>query len=121
MIIIKNELEIIAIGKLLNFIKFDCTDEDCLLFAASPLINNIYEKVFFELNEIYTLKGRPSFDGQDYIENYPIYLESIKRNIINTNNWEDLTLEIKEKYVQELIKPYKFKQETLDLLIHNNK
>jgi len=56
-----NEQEIIALGKLLNFIKFDCSDEDCLLFAASPIIsfckktpnqwhiNNIMLKTFLNI------------------------------------------------------------------------
>ena len=81
------------------------------------LINNIYSNVLKELNDIYTREGRSFIDNQDYIESYPIYIESIKNNIMRTKNWKELNIEIKIKYVQELIKPYKFKQETLDTLI----
>jgi hypothetical protein len=118
MVTIDNELEIIALGKLLNFIKFDCSDNDCLLFASSPIVNSIYANVLKELNVIYTRKGRPSFENDDYIESYPIYLESIKKNIFRTSNWEDLSDDIKEKYVQELLKPYKSTQTTLLSLIN---
>lgn len=117
MITIENELEIKALGKLLNFIKFDCSDPDCLLFAASPLINNIYANLLKELTSFYTNVGRPSFENKDYIENYPIYLESIKNNIVRTPDWRNLNDDIKEKYVQELIRPYKFKEETVIYLI----
>jgi hypothetical protein len=117
MITIEDELEIKALGKLLNFIKYDCSDPDCLLFAASPLINNIYANLLKELGSIYTRAGRPSIENKHYIESYPIYLENIKSNILRTPAWSNLSEEIKEKYVQELIHPYKFRNETVFSLL----
>lgn len=113
MVTIKDELEIQALGKLLNFIKFDCSDADCLLFAASPYINSVFKNVLNELNEIYSKKGRPPFENENYIESYPIYLLEIKKNIERTSNWNKLDDELKNGYVHDLISPYQYLKETL--------
>lgn len=118
---INDELEIQALGKLLNFIKFDCSDDDCLLFAASPLINNVFKNVISELNVIYTKKGRIPVDKENYIESYPIYVLDIKRNIERTNNWNKLNDELKSGYVHDLISPYLYAEETLfSLIVHGD-
>jgi len=116
MVTIENELEIQALGKLLNFIKFDCSDNDCLLFAASPFINNVYKNVQNELNEIYSKKGRPRLENENYIESYPVYFQEVKRNIERTINWNRLNAELKNGYVHDLISPYLYIEETLSSL-----
>lgn len=119
MVTIEKELEIIALNKLLNYIKFDCNDPDCLLFAASPLINEIYVNVQKEIRNIYSKKGYSYQREQNFIEENKLYVEHIKENIRRTNNWNELSSEIKKSYINDLIYPYIVKEETLNLLLED--
>lgn len=117
MMIIEKEFEIIALNKLLNFIKFDCTDPDCLLFAASPFINDIYSNIQKEIRDIYSKKGYVYENAQNFIEQNTLYIEHIKGNIKRTRNWNDLSAENKRGYLLDLIQPYCVTDKTLDELL----
>jgi len=116
--IIETDLELVALGKLIAFVKYDCHDSDCLLFAGSPIINGIYEKVIENRRKYYTDRGCVIPDEDEYsIEKNSMIADAVKRNIMMTKNWHELSNEIKEEYVKDLIRPYYFKEETVKSLI----
>jgi len=118
MIILKEETKILALSKLFNYIKFECVDPDCLMFAASPIINQIYDEIIEYIQSEFPEKIK-SVKSSNNIEDYSYHLLRTEQNIQRLTNWNNLTIDIKRVFILELIHPYKINDKVINLIINN--
>ncbi|UBM60812.1 hypothetical protein LAG90_09205 [Marinilongibacter aquaticus] len=102
---IENEIELRALLKALNFIKYYCKDDDCTEIAASPVVNQVMKGVMEALEPFNLERGFEPTKNLLSIESYPDHIEVIKGRIKATPNWNKLALESKRAYVEDLIQP----------------
>jgi hypothetical protein len=111
------EQELLALNKVLNFIRFGCTVYDARYLASSPIIAELDTKIIEILRLFYEKRGVPLPTEWPRIEELKHYLETIKAHIKNTDNWISLTFDQKTSFVKILVYPYRVLDQTIADLI----
>jgi hypothetical protein len=114
---IKDYGQLIALSKVLGFVKYHSKEYDCKEFACSPYIGDFYQKVMNQL-EPYYQQHIPEYSFNNiYIEENVDYLLTIKKYIEFIENWNNLALDTIHDTIQTMIFPLKYQEETLNRLI----
>ena len=117
MLEIKEDYEIIALVKVLGFIKFHFDDYNMVEFAASPFIGEIYKKACDASAEVYKKFNTPYPTEWDGIDNKKSYLKAVLIHISNIGDWMTLSDDVKIETIKVLAYPYTIKEETIQDLI----
>ncbi|OCG27724.1 hypothetical protein A9G45_08275 [Gilliamella sp. HK2] len=93
--LVLKQSEINALKKLIMYIKFSCKEAESLLYAGSPLINNIFDKLL----EVDDFKAESKyFYKQENVTNEQFIRKKIQKDQDETLNKAD------EKLILELFK-----------------
>lgn len=115
---IKNMYELIALNKALTFLRFECREYEVQYIAGSPLIKDIHLVVMDNLRELYKKDNIIMPNDFGFIEDNDAYLQTIITTIKNIASWTALSEHLKKDHVNNLISPYKIKDDTLKYLIN---
>lgn len=89
--LIIKQSEINALKKLIMYVKFECEETESLLYAGSPLINDVFDK----LSEIDDLKeSSQHFYSQENINNEQFIQTKIQKEQEETPNKADEALKL---------------------------
>lgn len=115
---IKEYSELIALSKVLSFVKYKCHDYDCKEFACSPYIGELYEQVMAKLTPYYQQKNPDFTFDNAFIEQNQSFIDTIKNHISHIENWDVYDLELRKDIVKTMIFPLKYTDETMNKLIN---
>jgi hypothetical protein len=117
----EDRIKVYALIKLIGYIKFSCTEDAALEFAASPIIGEA-------LSDLKQLMNSGS--GRDTILDIEqldfrfkrTLLAAVSRNLKKTENWHKMTEADQVSHVENLASPYLISTEQIkDLIAERNK
>jgi hypothetical protein len=86
--------ELLALSKVLQFIKYECKDYEAAHLAGSPVIGKIFKEVVESLDKYYKQLGIKRTNEWPEIKSVPFYISVIQEHIKNTDAWSEITLEV---------------------------
>lgn len=114
---ISDPSQLIALAKVLNYVKFKCEDYECRYLAGSPVVGELYKAASESLHAYYKEKGIKYLEEWGFIESLPHYITTIEIHIKNTDNWKELGNDTKVELIACLVHPYKVRQDTIEYLL----
>jgi hypothetical protein len=108
--------ELLALVKVLSFIRFKSNDYEASYLAASPIVAGLHQKFYRANHDYFVSKGLKGIGEFGTIESFPEVIETIRGHILNFENWQDLTPEQQREIVHIFISPYSASEETISML-----
>ena len=106
-----NDIEILALRRALTFLKYRCKTIDNTGLIASPIINNILERFYFEMDSEF------DFDLENSPSTKKEVLETVKANICIFYEWNTYTDILKRNVIRDILLPFEVNDITLSQLI----
>ena len=110
---IRNLKELVALMKLLKFVKFENSDFELSFFAGSPILSEIFKKIS---EEVKNHNGKEKEFDWGYIEDENGYIEIIKERVKKIPDWNIINISQKIELIKVFIHPYKCNKFTMNEL-----
>ncbi|GAB4044462.1 hypothetical protein [Spirosoma litoris] len=113
--------ELLALQKVLMFVKFGSEEYDAHYLAVSPIVGELLRKVNKELNKHFVERKITHNTEFGSIEDYPNYIEKVKIHLQNIDNWTALDQKIQKEVIIDMCAPFTVPSSIIETLIRRNR
>lgn len=115
MLEIKDEAEIILLGKIISYVKFKAIDDESAFISCSPFINSLSDKVTSELQRL-NLGGKNS-PSSIRLKDYARVKDVVINKLRNHPNWDDIGFDVKKELIINVAYPYSVNEDELEEIV----
>ncbi|WPO80609.1 hypothetical protein [Flavobacterium sp. KACC 22761] len=116
---IENKVKIYTLIKLISFIKFESREPESKEFAASPIVGEILSDLLIQFNS--SIGKEFSFAITPDNRFGKTLINSIKSHLKNTDEWNEMSINDKKEYINDLASPYLLEEQTIySIMNHTN-
>ena len=112
-----SDVELVALARVLTYVRFECKEYESRYLAGSPHVAELFKRVSEATFEYYKSQEISVPDEWPSIETIQGYLDIIRTRIVDTDNWNDLNQDRRIAFLNTLTYPYKVSSQTIADLI----
>ncbi|MEN2416227.1 hypothetical protein [Flavobacterium mesophilum] len=113
---VENKVKLYTLIKLISYVKFESKEFESKEFAASPIVGEILSDLLLQFNSSVGKEFSFMIEPENRFEKSLI--NSIKRHLGHTSEWDEMNIENKKEYIIDLASPYIIGEEKIEFLIN---